>query len=508
MLAALGHILFGFFGLFVLVMIAFAFSNNRRAVDWKLVLTGITLQILFAAFVLKVPLGELIFKWLGDRFVDLLEFNKVGSEFIFGKLLDMNAFGFIFAFQVLPTIIFFAALMGVLYHLGVMQVIVKGMSWFITKVMNVSGAETTSVCASVFIGQTEAPLTIKPYLEKMTESELMTVMIGGMAHIAGGVLAAYVGLLGKGDPVQTSMYATHLLAASIMAAPATLVLAKILIPETSEPLTRGTVRIEVERHTANVIDAAASGAGDGLRLALNVGAMLLAFIALIALLNAPLKSLGTVVWTGWRLPALGIVGVLLLAGAFEYRRRARTAVAGPLVDATGAPLAATAPRHLPQFWLLLVLGVATLLLAAAAVAASGVSINDWLSAGKPVPVTLSLQTILGYVLSPIAWLIGVPWQDAVLVGSFIGQKVVLNEFVAYVDLSANLERLQEHSRVVAAYALCGFANFSSIAIQIGGIGGLAPGRRADLARFGLRAVLGGSLATFMTATIAGVLNLL
>lgn len=436
MLAALGHILFGFFGLFVLVLIAYTFSNNRRSVDWKLVLTGISLQILFAAFVLKVPFGSAAFDALGRGFVHLLEFNKVGSEFIFGKLLDVKSFGFIFAFQVLPTIIFFAALMGVLYHLGVMQQIVKGMSWAITKVMNVSGAETTSVCASVFIGQTEAPLTVKPYLEKMTESELMTVMIGGMAHIAGGVLAAYVGLLGNGDPVEMAKYAKHLLAASIMAAPATLVLAKILIPETQEPLTRGSVRIEVEKHSANVIDAAASGAGDGLRLALNVGAMLLAFIALIALLNAPLQWLGTVQW-------------------------------GDSADST---------------------------------------INAWLSAGKPMAVTLSLQTILGYLLSPIAWLIGVPWQDAVLVGGFIGQKVVLNEFVAYVDLSKNMHLLQEHSRVVAAYALCGFANFSSIAIQIGGIGGLAPSRRADLARFGMRAVLGGSLATFMTATIAGVLN--
>ena len=437
MLEILGQILFGVFGLVTLVLIAYAFSNNRRAVDWKLVLTGVTLQIAFAAFVLKVPLGTQIFDALGHGFVRLLEFNKVGSEFIFGKLLDASQFGFIFAFQVLPTIIFFAALMGVLYHLGVMQQIVKGMSWAITKVMNVSGAETTSVCASVFIGQTEAPLTIKPYLEKMTESELMTVMIGGMAHIAGGVLAAYVGLLGGDDPAQQAIYAKHLLAASIMAAPATLVLAKVLIPETQEPLTRGSVRLEVERHSSNVIDAAATGAGDGLRLALNVGAMLLAFIALIAVLNAPLQWLGKIQWTA--------------------------------ADATS-------------------------------------TINAWLSQGKPFEVQLSLQTILGYVLSPIAWLIGVPWADAVLVGGFIGEKVVLNEFVAYVDLAKNMDKLQEHSRVIAAYALCGFANFSSIAIQIGGIGGLAPSRRGDLARLGMRAVLGGSLATFMTATIAGVLN--
>lgn len=433
---ALGNILFGFFGLAVLIGIAFIFSNNKRAVDWKLVITGVILQIMFAGFVLKVDVGQRIFDTLGHGFVRLLEFNKVGSTFIFGKLLDISQFGFIFAFQVLPTIIFFAAVMGVLYHLGVMQQIVKGMAWTITKVMRVSGAETTSVCASIFIGQTEAPLTIRPYLEKMTQSELMTVMVGGMAHIAGGVLAAYVGLLGGSDPVEAAKYAKHLLAASIMAAPATLVLAKILIPETGEPLTRGSVRIHVEKTTANVIDAAAAGAGDGLRLALNVGAMLLAFVALIALLNAPLEWLGSYTWTS----------------------------------------------------------------------ASDSTINAWLSAGKTIPVQLSLQTILGYMLAPIAWLIGTPWQDATMVGGFIGQKIVLNEFVAYVDLSKNMHLISEHSRIIATYALCGFANFSSIAIQIGGIGGLAPSRRADLARFGLRAVLGGSLATFMTATIAGVLN--
>jgi CNT family concentrative nucleoside transporter len=337
--------------------------------------------------------------------------------------------------QVLPTIIFFASLTGVLYHLGVMQQIVKGMAWVITKVMNVSGAETTSVCASVFIGQTEAPLTIKPYIERMTESELMTVMIGGMAHIAGSVMAAYVGLLGGDDPVQKQFFAKHLLTASIMAAPATLMLAKILVPETGEPLTRGTVKLEVEKTTANVIDAAATGAGDGLRLALNVGAMLLAFIALIALVNAPIQWLGGHAWGD-----------------------------------------------------------------------GGGSVNAWLSASAGRPVELSLETLLGWVLAPLAWLIGVPWQDANLVGSFIGEKVVINEFVAYVDMSRHLGQLTKQSQLIATYALCGFANFSSIAIQIGGIGGRAPNRRADLARLGLRAVLGGSLATFMTATIAGVLE--
>ena len=436
MLDALGHIAFGLFGLAMLIGIAWLFSNNKRAVDWKLVGTGVALQITFAAIVLKLPLGREVFNGIATGFVKLLDYVNVGSTFIFGSFMDTSKFGFVFAVQVLPTIIFFASLTGVLYHLGVMQKIVKGMAWVITKVMRVSGAETTSVCASVFIGQTEAPLTIKPYIERMTQSELMTVMIGGMAHIAGSVMAAYVGLLGGDDPVQKQFFAKHLLTASIMAAPATLMLAKILVPETEEPLTRGTVKLDVEKSTANVIDAAATGAGDGLRLALNVGAMLLAFIALIALVNGPIQWFGTHAWGG---------------------------------DPTA-------------------------------------TLNGWLSAQAGHPVEFSLQTIFGWVLAPIAWLIGVPWQDATLVGSFIGEKVVINEFVAYVDMSKNLSLMSKESQLIATYALCGFANFSSIAIQIGGIGGLAPNRRADLARFGLRAVLGGSLATFMTATIAGVLE--
>ncbi|PKM02712.1 MAG: NupC/NupG family nucleoside CNT transporter, partial [Gammaproteobacteria bacterium HGW-Gammaproteobacteria-5] len=287
-------ILFGLFGLATLIGIAWLFSNNRRAVNWRLVLTGIALQIGFAALVLRVPGGREVFNLLGNGFVKLLSYVTEGSRFIFGSLMDADTYGFIFAFQVLPTIIFFAALMGVLYHLGVMQAVVRVMALAITKVMKVSGAETTSVCASVFIGQTEAPLTVRPYISKMTESELMTMMIGGMAHIAGGVLAAYVGMLGGGDPVQQAFYAKHLLAASIMAAPATMVLAKLLIPETGTPLTLGKVRMEIEKTSSNVIDAAASGAADGLRLALNIGAMLLAFIALIALVDGPLTWIGEI----------------------------------------------------------------------------------------------------------------------------------------------------------------------------------------------------------------------
>ena len=429
MLEGLGRVGFGLFGLAVLLGIVWLFSNNKKAADWKLVATGITLQIGFAALVLLVPGGRQAFDWLGNGFVRILSFVNAGSTFIFGSLMDTTTYGFIFAFQVLPTIIFFAALMGVFYHLNVMQAVVRVMALAITKVMRVSGAETTSVCASVFIGQTEAPLTVRPYISRMTESELITMMIGGMAHIAGGVLAAYVGMLGGGDPVQQAFYAKHLLAASIMAAPATFVVAKLLIPETGTPLTRGTVKMEVEKTTSNVIDAAAGGAADGLRLALNIGAMLLAFIALIALINWPLTWIGEIT---------GLQAVL----------------------------------------------------------------------GKPT----DLSTIFGYVLAPVAWVIGVPWQDATTVGSLIGQKVVINEFVAYLQLAGIVNgqvpgvSLTEEGRLIATYALCGFANFSSIAIQIGGIGGLAPDRRADLARFGLRAVLGGTVATLMTATIAGVLT--
>nr|WP_245156456.1 nucleoside transporter C-terminal domain-containing protein [Lysobacter solisilvae] len=495
---AFARVGFGLFGLAVLIGIAWLFSNNKKAVDWRLVLTGIALQVAFASAVLLGPkqvpaieanlpgfapvwrplvwslliagLGLLVlahsryarandallrrvalamlgvgtvlmiplfgegFDAAAKGFVTISGFTMEGSKMIFGELTNQGKLGFIFAFQVLPTVIFFAAFMGVLYHVGVMQKIVQGMAWAITKVMRVSGAETTSVCASVFIGQTEAPLTVRPYIPKMTESELLTMMIGGMAHIAGGVMATYIQLLGGPDTVAQAVYAKHFLAASIMAAPATLLIAKILIPETGEPLTRGSVKMHVEKTTANIIDAAAAGAADGLRLALNIGAMLLAFIALIAMLN-------------W-----------IIAG---------------LADAT--------------------------------------HFTAWINTGRATPIAINLGSILGVLLSPVAWLIGVPWEDAVIAGGLIGQKIVLNEFVAYLQLSEvpvgeGGAAISAHTRLILTYALCGFANFSSIAIQIGGIGGLAPERRHDLARFGMRAVLGGSIATFMTATIAGVLS--
>lgn len=439
---AVMRVAFGLFGLAVLIGLAWAFSSNKKAVDWKLVATGVALQIAFAAFVLMTPWGSQIFEGLGSVFVQLIGFTNEGSKMILGGLADQDKYGFVFIFHALPTVIFFASFMAVLYHLGVMQWIVKIMAMAITKVMKVSGAETTSVCASVFIGQTEAPLTVRPYINKMTDSELLTMMIGGMAHIAGGVMAVYIGMLAGTDVMQQQIYAKHFLAASIMAAPATLLIAKILIPETGTPLTGGKVTLHIEKESKNIIDAAAAGASDGMKLAINIAAMLLAFVALIAMLNAIIG------WVGdWHVPGYQSFNMMLNDG---------------IVDAA---------QH---------------------------------------KVRLNLGLILGYVLAPVAWVIGIEWNDAVIAGGLIGQKVVLNEFIAYLQLSQTPVgdmpgAISENSRLILTYALCGFANFASIAIQIGGIGGIAPERRSDLARFGLRAVLGGSIATLMTATIAGVL---
>ncbi len=348
-----------------------------------------------------------------------------------------GSLGMVFAFQVLPTIIFFASLMSILYYLGVMQRIVQGMAWIMAKVMGTSGAESLSCTANIFVGQTEAPLMIKPFIKGMTNSEILTIMVGGMATIAGGVMAAYIQILGNsyaqslGVPLQEAqqIFATQLLGASVMAAPAALVISKILFPEVSEPETKGTVKVKIEKNASNVVEAAANGAGDGLMLALNVGAMLIAFIALIALINSLFQWIGD--FTGWN---------------------------SSLIAAYGQPL--------------------------------------------------NFQLIIGWILQYLAYAIGVPWHDALHFGSLIGTKIVLNEFVAYLELGKMIEAQQLVSQkaiLMATYALCGFANFSSIAIQIGGIGPLAPERKADISRLGIKAVIGGSLATLMTATLAGLL---
>ena len=419
----IGNIAFGVFGLAVLISFAYTVSSNKKSIDWRQISAGVGLQIVFAVIVILVPGGREFFNFISRIFVKVIDFAMSGAVFVFGDLAKASEFGFIFAFQVLPTIIFFASLMGVLYHIGLMQKIVQGMAWVMLKVLRVSGSESLSVAANVFIGQTEAPLVVRPYIAKMTESELFTMMVGGMATIAGAVLAAYIAMLGGTDEVQRLFYARHLLAASVMAAPATIVIAKLLKPETEESLTKGTVHLEIEKTATNIIEAAANGAADGVKLSLNVGGMLLAFFALITMVNYPLAWVGEVT------------------------------------------------------------GLETVL-------------NQ----------TLSLSLILGYILSPLAWIIGIPWSEAVIVGGLIGEKIVINEFVAYLHLGEIKHTLSEHSVLITTYALCGFANFSSIAIQLGGIGGLAPNRRSDIARLGMRAVMGGTLATMMTATIAGVLT--
>jgi CNT family concentrative nucleoside transporter len=431
-------------GLVAMLAIAWGMSVDRRRVPWRVVFWGMGLQLVFALFILKTPMGTAMFAWLNDIVLALLGFTNDGASFLFGNLVNrtvpvtdattgaveyMAQTGANFAFSVLPTIIFFSSLMTVLYHLGVMQAAVKGMAWVMMRTMRTSGAETLSAAGNIFVGQTEAPLLIKPFIERMTMSELMAVMTAGFATVAGGVMAAYVGMLVAYFPD----IAGHLLAASVMSAPAALVVAKIMYPETATPETATSLRIDVESPDVNVIDAAARGAGEGMTLAFNVGAMLLAFIALIALLNALLATVA-----GW----IGLAALLESWGA--------------------------------------------------------------LAAGQ----ALTLEILLGWLLAPLAWLMGVPWEDSVAVGSLLGIKTVANEFVAYLRLSELLSTgggLNPRSIVIATYALAGFANFSSIAIQIGGIGGIAPSRRSDLSRIGLRAMIGGTLAAFLTATVAGIL---
>jgi concentrative nucleoside transporter, CNT family len=404
------------FGALVILAIAIACSTNRRAINWRTVAWGLSLQVVFALIVLKTTIGQRVFSTLGDGINKLLSFAGVGSDFVFGAMGNNSVWGrvmsatlgadaarytVVFAFQVLPTIIFIAALFAVLYYFGVMQIVVRVFAVAMHRVMGASGAESLNVAASIFMGQTEAPLTIRPYLPEMTQSELMTVMTSGMAHISGGIMAAYI-LFG--------IEAKHLLTAVIMTAPGTIMMAKLLVPETEVPKTMGAVKLEVEMTDVNVIDAAGRGTGEGLQLALNVGAMLISFLALVALINY-------------------------------------------------------------------ILGFAH----------------------------LSMQQIFGWVFAPVAWSMGVPWRDAPIIGNLLGTRMVLNEFVAYSQLGPMKATLDPKSFTIATFALCGFANFSSIGIQIGGIGALAPNRRHDLARLGLRAMFAGTLANFMTATIAGFL---
>lgn len=395
-------------GLIVMVAVCYGLSTSRKHINWRTVFSGLALQMALGLFILKTQAGQSFFEYGRRGFENFLQYTLEGSKFIFGSLVDANQFGFIFFTMVLPTILFMSAFMSIMYHLGIMQWVIKIFAKVMVRVMGTSGGESLAAAANIFAGQTEAPLVVKPFISKMTRSELLALMTGGMATVAGGVLAAYVGF---------GIDAGHLLAASVMSAPAALVCAKLLVPETEQSVTQGDLTINLESKAANIIDAAADGASEGLKLALNVGAMLLAFIALIALFNGMLGAVG-----GW----------------FGY----------------------------PQ---------------------------------------LSFELIMGYAFAPVSFLMGVPWHDAHAVGTLLGKKLILNEFVAYLDLKDQMSTLSERSVIISTYALCGFANFSSIAIQVGGIGVLAPERRRDLAELGIKSLIGGTLACFMTACVAGLL---
>lgn len=422
----------GVLGMISLVFIAFLFSSNRRAVNWKTVGIGLAFQLVIAVGVLKVPIIQKIFETIGKVFIKVLDFTRAGSQFLFeGLVVDMDTFGFIFAFQVLPTILFFSALTSVLFYLGIIQRVVKAFGWLLSKLLKISGAESLSVAGNIFLGQTEAPLLIKAYLEKMNKSEMLLVMIGGMATVAGAVLAAYIGFLGGDDPALRLVYAKHLLAASVMAAPGAIVISKILYPQTEEINTD--VSVESEKIGSNFLDAIANGTTEGLRLAVNVGAMLLVFVAFIAMINY----------------------IFLQIGSFS-------------------------------------------------------GINSWIAENTPYQ-NLSLELILGYIFAPLMWLIGVAKEDMMMMGQLLGIKLAASEFVGYIQLAdlknvANATHLNYNKSIImATYMLCGFANFASIGIQIGGIGSLAPGQRKTLSEFGMKALIGGTIASLISATIAGMI---
>lgn len=423
----------GLLGVLVLLIICYAVSEHKKRIDWKLVGTGLLLQFIFALLVLKVPMVKSMFEGIASIFVVFLDFTKEGSRFLFGKEMIDNipTHGYIFAFQVLPTVLFFSAFTSLMYYLGILQKIVYGIAWVMNRTMRLSGAESLSTAGNIFLGQTESPLLIKPYLAKMTRSEILCVMVGGMATIAGGVLAAYVGFLGGTDPVQQQLYATHLLSASIMSAPAAIVATKMILPEVHPEHINHDIEVSKEKIGANMLEAIANGTSDGLKLAVNVGAMLIVFTALIYMVNYTLQhSLGN--WLG---------------------------------------------------------------------------LNDYvntLTAGKYT--SFSLQFILGSICAPLAWLLGVPSIDMMYAGQLLGEKTILNEFYAYATMGGLKINglMSERGLIICTYALCGFSNFASIGIQIGGIGALAPNQKSTLAQLGIKALIGGSVACFLTAAIAGL----
>jgi len=428
---SLDSLLRGALGMIMLVLIAFIFSNNKRAVNWKTVGIGLVAQLILAIGVLKISIVKSAFEFVGQLFIHVLDFTRAGSTFLLGNMMDINSFGYIFLFQVLPTIIFFSALTSLLFYLGVIQFIVKGLARLLTKMLGISGAESLSVAGNIFLGQTEAPLMIKAYLEKMNRSEILLVMIGGMATVAGGVLAAYISFLGGDNPASRLIYAKHLLAASVMAAPGAIVISKILYPQQEKINTD--VEVSIDKIGSNLLDAIANGTTEGLKLAANVGAMLLVFIAFIAMINYGFNKFGQVT-----------------------------------------------------------------------------TLNSFIAEYTPYD-KFSIETVLGLIFAPLMWLVGVAKEDLMLMGQLLGIKLAASEFVGYVQLAdlknpANVVHFTyEKSVIMATYMLCGFANFASIGIQIGGIGSLAPGQRKNLSEFGLKAVLGGSLASLLSATIAGMI---
>ena len=421
----------GIIGMISLVFIAYLFSSNKKAINWKTTFLGLTSQLILAVLILRVEFVQSIFEFFGKIFVKTLDFTMEGSKFLLGDMVNVESFGYVFLFQVLPTIIFFSALTSVLFYLGIIQKVVKILALSLSKLLNISGAESLSVAGNIFLGQTEAPLMIKAYLEKMNKSEILLVMIGGMATVAGGVLAAYIGFLGGEDEVLKLYYAKHLLTASVMAAPGAIVISKILFPQV-ETINKD-VSVSQDKIGSNLLDAIANGTTEGLKLAANVGAMLLVFIAFIAMINFGFEKIGAIT-----------------------------------------------------------------------------NINDWINNNTTYNF-LSIEFILGYTLSPIMWIIGVAKEDMALMGQLLGIKLAASEFIGYMQLAelkdiSNVIHLQyEKSILMATYMLCGFANFASIGIQIGGIGSLAPNQRTNLSKFGMIAVLGGTLASLLSATIAGMI---
>lgn len=420
----------GILGMSTILVLAYFLSSNRKKIAWRTVLGALSIQLLIAVLVLKVSAAQAVIGFIGKMFIKVLNFTEVGSVFMFGNLIDQENMGFMFAFQILPTIVFFSALSSILYYYGVIQIVVKGFAWFMTRLLKLSGAESLSATGNIFLGQTESPLLIKAYLDKMTKSEILLVMVGGMATIAGGVLAIYIKFLGGNDPVEQILFAKHLITASVMAAPGAIVLSKLLIPQTEK--VSESVEVSKDKIGTNVLDAITNGTTDGVRLAVNVGAMLLVFIAFMALLNFVFLKIGD-------LTSLNSLIANITNNRYD---------------------------------------------------------------------TLSLQFILGYSMAPLMWLIGVPTPDITLVGQLLGEKIILNEFIAYTslrDLMAAGAFTNQKSVIIATYILCGFANFSSIGIQLGGIGALAPSKRTMLSKLGFRALLGGALASVLSATIIGMI---